>query len=111
MDMFDWLFRIEQEKEKGLTQAEIGGRIGWSRTKIADYIKLLSSIVAQVLELAKQHQKGRASCDDASATFDFTEGWFRTSGLYNLCPDYQQQFMEEFKKRKFKWSKEKVQRF
>lgn len=54
-----------------------------------DHIRLLNSIDALVLDIAREHQNGRASSDDSNAsTFNFTEGWFRTAGddasLYDL---------------------------
>jgi len=37
----------------------------------------------------KQHQEGRAPTNGANVpTFNFTEGWFRTSGLYDLSVFY-----------------------
>ncbi len=65
-----------------LTQAEIGERIGWSREQVKDYITTLNKIGAQTLNLAKQHQIGRAPTIGAFAPFNFTEGWFRGSGTF-----------------------------
>ena len=59
------------------TQEEIGEKIGWSRSKVCDYSNLLNNIDAQVLDIARKHQKDRASKIDAHATFNFTEGWSR----------------------------------
>jgi len=39
--------------------------------------------------------KGRADKKSANAEFDFTEGWFRTSGLYDLQPVIYQIIEEE----------------
>ena len=51
---------------------------------------LLNNIVSQVLEVCKSVQKGRETGKVSNETFNFTEGWFRTSGLYDLKPvDYQ----------------------
>lgn len=71
MDLFDWLGVIGRLRTEGMTQVEIGEKIGWSRTKVADYARLIENTVANVLELAKVHQSGRAT---------FTERWFRDSG-------------------------------
>jgi ParB-like chromosome segregation protein Spo0J len=71
-------------REKGLTQEQIGERIGWSREQVKDYIKLINSIGANILEIAKNNQIGRAPQIGAIAPFNFTEGWFRNSGLYEL---------------------------
>jgi transcriptional regulator with XRE-family HTH domain len=63
------------------TQEEIGNKIGWSRSKVAQYIRLLNEIVTQVLDIARKHQKGRVTKDVTHVTFNFTEGWFRTVGI------------------------------
>jgi len=65
-------------RDDGLTQAEIGEKIGWSTTKVKDYSRLLTTVVAEVLSMAKTHEQGRATKKVATATF--TEGWFRNSG-------------------------------
>lgn len=110
MDLFDWLSIIQKLKEGGLTQQEIGDKIGWTREKIRDHIKIIKSIGAQNLDLCKINQKGRAPKDGANATFDFTEGWFRTSGLYDLCEKYQRRCLQEFIDEKCNWSKNKLQK-
>ena len=49
--------------------------------------------------------------DGANApTFNFTEGWFRTSGLYDLPAKYQLRLMEAFIADKCRWTKDKVQK-
>ena len=83
-DLFDWLEIIRKLKEQGKTQKEIAEVLGWSRSKVADYNRILENVVAEVLEYAKQHQKDRVTQNVANATFDFNEGWFRNSGIYNL---------------------------
>jgi len=95
MDMFDWLGVIQKQKESGKTQAEIGESIGWSQQKVADYYKTTTHITADVLKMAKEHQSGRAVENTATAV-NFTEGWFRNSGLYELEPERQEQFMKWF---------------
>jgi hypothetical protein len=50
---------------------------------------VLERLSATVLEIAKEHQNGRA--EKKSAMADFTERWFRDSGLYALCEKYQLQ--------------------
>ena len=94
MDLFDWLDIIGRLRDEGLTQAEIGEKIGWSRTKVADYARLIENTVANVLELAKVYQSGRTTENVAIATF--TEGWFRNSGLYALCEKYQLRLTEGY---------------
>jgi len=51
---------------------------------------------ANILDLCKLHQDGRAPKKGANAPFDFTEGWFRTSGLYDLNPFYQMDCLRNF---------------
>ena len=60
---------------------EIGERVGWTESKVKNYSQLLSAIVTSVLNLAKQCQVGRVTEKVTMVTFDFTEGWFRDSGL------------------------------
>ncbi|WP_407356033.1 hypothetical protein [Methanolobus sp. WCC5] len=82
----DWFL---EGKAKGSTQQQIGESIGWSREKVKDIVKLETSIGADILNLAKEHQEGRAPSIGASAPFNFTEGWFRNSGLYELKAESQ----------------------
>ncbi len=49
---------------------------------------LMNKIVTQVLDACKQYQNGRVTVEVTPVTFDFTEGWFRTSGLYDLTAMY-----------------------
>ena len=39
--------------------------------------RIINNIDAQVLDIARKHQKDRASKIDAHASINFTEGWFR----------------------------------
>ena len=41
--------------------------------------RLSEQIVAEITELVKSYQQGRATDIVADATFNFTEGWFRDS--------------------------------
>jgi len=77
-------------------QAQIGEKIGWSRENVGRYTMLINKIVPQVLVLVREHQKGRGTKNVPSGTFDFTEGWFRNSGLYDLCEKYQIKLAQEF---------------
>ena len=110
MDLFDWLDIIGKLRDEGLTQAQIGERIGWSRGAVSNYILLADSIATRVLDLSKAHQEGRVADDATRVTFTFTEGWFRNSGMYRLWPEYQLALMEAFIADRFNWSREKVQR-
>jgi len=83
--IFDYLDIIEQLKTQGLTQEEIGTKIGWSRSMVKQYQKLLNDIGTIIFNFCKLHQEGRVPKDGTNVPFDFTEGWFRDSGLnYNL---------------------------
>lgn len=65
-----------------VTHEELGS--DWSKSKVKQYSSLLSNVVTRVLEMARNHQKGRGTDEVPNGTFNFTEGWFRTRGLYNL---------------------------
>ena len=111
MDLFDWLDIVGRLRDEGLTQKEIGDKIGWSRGVISQYVVLQDKIATPVLKLSKNHEKGRvANSATGVATFTFTEGWFRDSGLYDLQEKYQKQLMEGFIADKCNWNKDKVRR-
>jgi len=80
-DLFDHLDFIADLREEE-TQAEIAERLGWSRSKVASYSRLLNNVVSEVLEFARSRQSGRVTADVSSETF--TEAWFRQSDLYDL---------------------------
>ena len=69
-----------------MTQAEIGEVIGVGEGTVKQHSVLMNKIVTQVLDACKQYQNGRVTVEVTPVTFDFTEGWFRTSGLYDLPP-------------------------
>lgn len=94
MDLFDWLDVVDELRD-GHTQAEIGEKIGWSRSKVSQYTTLLGNVATEVLELAREHQEGRVA-EDATVVADFSERWFRDSGVYDLDDGHQQQFIEWF---------------
>lgn len=100
MDLFDWLDIVKQLKERGHTQQEIGGRIGWSRGTISQHQMLLDKVATDILDFARQHQEGRVA-DSATSVANFTEGWFRNSGLYDLQEEFQAKFFEWFEEKKF----------
>ena len=108
MDLFDWLDIIKKLREEGLTQTQIGDRIGWSREQVRNYIFVLDKIGTEVLDLARKYQNGRVPRNGTIVPFDFTEGWFRNSGLYDLCEKYQLRFMNTFIENKCQWNNEKV---
>ena len=72
------------------TQEEIGNKIGWSRSKVCDYSNLLKNI------------------NSPRGEFNFTEGWFRTSGIYDLNDDNQLKFMNWFIDNKCNVNKKKL---
>lgn len=93
MDMFDWLGVIQKQKESGKTQQEIGESIGWSIDQVKKYCTLQNK-VPHILDIAKEQQAGRGTGEVPNGTFNFTEGWFRNSGLYELEPERQEQFIK-----------------
>ena len=107
MDLFDWIEVISTMRDEGYTQKDIGEKIGWGNTQVSNYNNL-NRISTQVLELAKQHQKGRVKSD--STNVNFTEGWFRNSGLYDLSDEYQEKLINDFIGDKCNWNKGKVKR-
>jgi len=120
MDLFDWLDVIARLQAEGLTQEKIGEIIGWSVDKVQKTVTLCSRIPPQILVLAKTFQKGRGGCfppngginDHSANTFDFTEGWFRNSGLYELAEENQMVFMKWFtEEQKCKVAPKKAQEF
>ena len=106
--LFDYLDYIARVKDD-YTQKEIGEKIGWNRSKVKQYSALLINIkVTQVLNIAKQHQKGRVTKEVTHVTFDFTEGWFRTVGIYDLNDDNQLKLMNWFIDNKCNVNKKKL---
>lgn len=65
---------------------EIGEKLGWSRDKVAQHNKILENVVTEILETARNHQEGRVTTD-CDNCHNFTEGWFRNSGLYEFSED------------------------
>ena len=45
---------------------------------------MLAEIVTPVIDMAMEHQVGRVTEKVTNVTFNFTEGWFRNSGIYRL---------------------------
>jgi len=95
MDLFDWIELISSMKDGGYTQQEIADKIGWSRSKVAQQFSLINNVVTEILAKAKEHQEGRIT-NNVTAVTNFTERWFRDSGLYDLNEKYQEQLMNDF---------------
>jgi len=76
-DLFDYLDMIKQLKKKGLTQEQIGDKLGWIQQQISLYNNIIKKITTEVLNFCKSHQKGRVVNNTTIVVFDFTEGWFR----------------------------------
>lgn len=107
-DLFDKIGHIQYMKDEGYTQEQIGVAKGVSRKVIAEHNRLIENIVPNILDLCKSHQMGRGIKDVPNGTFNFTEGWFRNSGLYDLNEEYQTRLMNEFIEDKFNWSSSKL---
>ena len=108
MDLFDWLDVIRKLKDEGYTQQQIGDKIGWSRQQVSLYLMLSDKIATTILNSCKQHQLGRVAEDATMVAFNFTERWFRDSGLYDI-PEYQERLINGFIADKCNWNKSKVQ--
>lgn len=94
-DLFDYLDRIDSLRDSH-TQAEIGDKLGWSESKVKNHSALLTKTVTEVLEKARSNQEGRVTSEVTNVTFNFTEGWFRNSGIYGLTDDFQKELMQWF---------------
>jgi len=56
---------------------------------------LLDDVATEVLEMAREHQEGRVAGDATDvATFNFTEGWFRNSGINNIVTEVREMARE-----------------
>ena len=109
MDLFDWIELIDKMREDGMTQQEIGEEIGWTRAKVGEYSQLINN-VGNIIDLVKKYQRGRSTDNVGIPTFNFTQGWFRNSGLYDLNNKYQKQLMDAFIDDKLSWKSNKVKR-
>ena len=107
MDLFDWLDVISALKTEGLTQKAVGEKIGWSNDYVSKHCILVEKISTEVLKTARCHQSGRV--DSKSTCVDFTEGWFRNSGLYDLGATYQPRLLQDFIDSNCSWSAKKTQ--
>src|SRR5690606_12954160 len=71
---------------------------------------LLNNVSPQILQVAKSYQNGRGGDKSPFGGVDFTEGWFRESGLYDLKPDYQLKVMKWFVESKRRKTNDQVKR-
>jgi DNA modification methylase len=108
MDLFDWLDVIGKLKGEGLALKEIGAKLDWEEGRVKQYSVLLNK-VTPILKECKVYQDGRVTEKVTPVTFNFTEYWFRTSGLYDLNESYQEKLINAFISDKFNWNKSKVQ--
>lgn len=100
VDLFDHLDTIDTLRKNGHTQKEIAeilsdGQEEWSESKVKQYSALLNNVVTDVLDTAREHQEGRVTDEVTDVTFEFTEWWFRNSGLYDLAPPDEDNDTEE----------------
>jgi len=109
MDLFDWLDVIGKLKGEGLALKEIGQKLGWSKDMVSLYFKLIDKVSTTILKLCKSHQSGRVDKGSTKVENNFTERWFRDSGLYDLNESYQEKLINAFISDKFNWNKSKVQ--
>ena len=107
-DLFDKLKTIQILRDQGFTQEEIAQIFSVSKEVIKQYSALLNKIVTQIIDLCKTIQNGRVTNKVTNVTYNFTEGWFRNSGLYNLNEYYQLKTINEFITDKCNWSNTKL---
>ena len=69
---------------------------------------LLENIATDILSRLKKLQKGRVAESATIVAFNFTEYWFRNSGLYDLEGKYQERLINDFIQDKFNWNNNKV---
>lgn len=111
LDVFDWCDIISQKRGKKIGETKDGkgkyehsiaeidtalfdkksNAFALDHIKINDYTNLLSGISPSVYQSLKSHQLNRG---DQEPFFEFTEGWFRNSGLYGVSE--KRQFFEWF---------------
>jgi len=108
-DLFDKLNTINQLKNDGLTQEEISEILKIDRSFIPRFNNISYKIVTTVLDKCKNIQEGRVTNNVTNVTFNFTEGWFRNSGLYDLDEHYQNKIIDRFITDKCNWNNTKVQ--
>ena len=108
MDLFDYLDVIKRLRVEGYTQKEIGEKLGWGEDKVFNHNKILNEIPTQNLDFCKLYQINRVGKKPTNVEFDFTEGWFRNSGLYELSEKYQLECLQDFVSDKCKWTNQKL---
>ncbi len=77
--------------EVGLTQRQISNVLEEKpeiseKTSNDTQAELRRNCDTQLLDLACEYQESRVDKKSTSVYFDFTEGWFRNSGIYDLNP-------------------------
>ena len=85
-DLFDKLDSIQMLRDQGMTQQQIGDVVGMSTSSIKNYDSILNRVVTNIIKQARLHQEGRVATKDTTVTYNFTEGWFRNSGIYENIP-------------------------
>lgn len=108
-DLFDKLSTISKLKLDKLTQEEIGEILKMSRENISHYGILINKIATNILNKCKLIQNGRVAEIATNVAFNFTIGWFRNSGLYELNDYYQNKIIDRFIIDKCNWNNSKVQ--
>ncbi len=92
LDVFDWCDIVRKESET-MTQEETAKKLGISRQYVSQFATIVAKIPDSIIKICKSHQLNRG---DQEPLFEFTEGWFRNSGLYGLSEKRQGQFFEWF---------------
>ena len=107
-DLFDKLKTIQILRDQGYTQEQIGEVLGVTRVIVSQFIVLINKIATNIIDLCKNYQIGRVANNATNVANNFTEGWFRNSGLYNLNEYYQLKTINSFIDDKCNWSNTKL---
>jgi hypothetical protein len=74
--------RVEGRCDRGEVSGVIAAKVdGWSHDYVAKRSRLLSKVLPRVRDMARGAKRRLGNGDLPSG--NFTEGWFRTSGLYD----------------------------
>jgi hypothetical protein len=83
--------------------------IKWETNLVYRYTSLLKNINSpQIFKLAKEYHISNGEKNSPHGEFNFTEGWFRKSGIYDLNKDNQLKLMNWFIDNKCSVNKKKL---
>lgn len=108
-DLFDTLEFIKFLASEGLDTKEIGQKLNWKKNYVEKHFRIINDISTAVLDFCEQHQRGRVF-KKSTIVHNFTENWFRSSGLFDLNEKYQMDCLKRFITDKANWNKKKLQK-